>query len=52
LVRFCNTTAIKFHSIIYERKRQLGARPEIGFFLNRPFWRQKHHFKRKKRGYF
>jgi hypothetical protein len=34
------------------RKRQLGAIPVIGFFLNRPFWCQKHHFKLKKRDYF
>ena len=25
-------------------KRQLGASPVVGFFLNRPFWCQKHHF--------
>jgi hypothetical protein len=28
---------------------QLGASAVIGFFLNRPFWGQKHHFKPKKR---
>jgi hypothetical protein len=30
----------------------LGTTPKIGFFLNRPFWCQKHRYKPKKRGYF
>jgi len=33
-------------------KMQLGASPVIGFFLNRPFWSQKHHFKPKKQDFF
>jgi hypothetical protein len=30
----------------------LGTTPKIGFFLNRPFWCQKHRYRPKKRGYF
>jgi hypothetical protein len=34
------------------RKRQLGASPVAGFFLNRPFGCQKHLFKHKIQDYF
>jgi len=33
-------------------KRQLGAIPVVGCFLNRPFRCQKHHFKPKRREIF